>query len=173
MKKWLFISFVIIVFDQITKYLASTNLVYHEPSPVLSFFNLTLMHNAGAAFSFLSDAGGWQRWFFTVIAFSVSVFLILWIKRLTPQERLMGFGLTFILGGAIGNLIDRLIFGYVIDFIQLYYHAQSCLIGFSPYQTLTGQTCVWPAFNIADSAITVGAVILILDSLLDYRRKAK
>ncbi len=173
MKKWLLISFVIIVLDQITKYLASANLVYHEPAPVLSFFNLTLMHNAGAAFSFLSDAGGWQRWFFTVIAFSVSVFLILWIKRLTPQERLMGFGLTFILGGAIGNLIDRLVFGYVIDFVQLYYHAQSCLIGFSSYQTLTGQTCVWPAFNIADSAITVGAILLILDSLLSYRHKTK
>jgi len=173
MKKWLFISFVIIVFDQLTKYIATANLVYQEPSPVWSFFNLTLMHNAGAAFNFLSDAGGWQRWFFTVIAVSVSVFLFLWLKRLSPQERLMGWGLAFILGGAVGNLLDRLIFGYVIDFIQVYYHAQSCLIGFSSYQILSGQACVWPSFNIADSAISVGAVVLILDSLLGNRHKTK
>ena len=170
MKKWLSIAFVIIVLDQITKYFATANLVYHEPNPALSFLNFTLMHNPGAAFSFLSEAGGWQRWFFTVIAFSASVFLIFWIKTLTPQERLTGWGLTFILGGAIGNLIDRLFFGYVIDFIQVYYHAQSCFIGFSPYQTIAGQICVWPTFNIADSAISVGAVILILDSLLSHRK---
>ena len=173
MKKWLFIAFLIIGVDQITKYVASAKLVYQMPSQMWSFFNFTLMHNSGAAFSFLSDAGGWQRWFFTVIAFSVSVFLIFWLKRLTPQERLMGWGLTFILGGAIGNLVDRLVYGYVIDFIQVYYHAQSCVYGFLSSQTPSGHACIWPSFNIADSAITVGAILLILDSVLGCRHKEK
>lgn len=148
MKKIYFgIALVIIVADQITKWIASNNLTMHEQNPVMPSFNFTLMHNYGAAFSFLSDAGGWQRWFFTIIALVISVVLIVWITRLKAHEKWLGIGLSLVLGGAIGNLIDRMMYGYVVDFIQWYY-----------------DRFYWPAFNIADAAISVGAVILLVSS---------
>ena len=141
------IAILAIVIDQLTKWMASTHLVLHEQNPVMPSFNLTLMHNYGAAFSFLSNAGGWQRWFFTVVAVVISVVLIVWITRLKSTERWLGVSLALVLGGAIGNLIDRLAYGYVVDFIQWYY-----------------SSFYWPAFNIADSAIFVGAAMLLLSS---------
>ena len=155
MLKYLWLSLLVIVLDQLTKYMASTLLVYYKPQAVIPMFNLTLMHNTGAAFSFLDDADGWQRWFFTIIALAVSVFLVLWLKRLTVQERLQAIALSLILGGAIGNVIDRIWLGYVIDFLDVYY----------------GQ---WhfPAFNIADSAISIGAVLIIYDSFFGAAAKA-
>ncbi len=148
MRNWMIIATVIVIADQITKYIATVKLEMFETVAVMPMFNFTLMHNEGAAFSFLSDAGGWQRWFFTIISFIVSIALIVWIKKLKPEEKLQALAFSFILGGAIGNLIDRLFLGYVIDFIDIYYNASH-----------------WPAFNIADSAITIGVVILIVDTV--------
>ena len=147
MLKLLWISSVAIVLDQITKAMATANLEMWTPIEVMPFFNFMLAHNTGAAFSFLADSGGWQRWFFTTIAFVVSIAIIVWIKKLKPEEKTMGISLALILGGAIGNLIDRVRFGYVVDFIDIY-------VG----------TSHWPAFNIADSAITIGAAIMIISS---------
>ena len=149
MLKWLWISGVVILIDQVTKVFADKWLTLHEQHPVISgFFNLTLAYNEGAAFSFLNDAGGWQRWLFTALALVVSAVIIVWIKRLAAYERWTAIALCLILGGAIGNVIDRILYGHVIDFIQWYY---------SHYY--------WPAFNIADSAISIGAVMLIVHSL--------
>ena len=148
MRKWLGLSLLVIVLDQITKFVADAQLVYAEPLPVLPSFNLTLLYNRGAAFSFLSDASGWQRWFFVTVSLLASVVLIVWLRKLKSDQWLLALALSLILGGAIGNLIDRLWLGHVIDFIQLYY-----------------KSFYWPAFNIADSAITVGAVILVWDAL--------
>jgi signal peptidase II len=147
MLKWLNLSALVIVFDQLTKWLMSSWLDLYETVAIIPYFNLTLAHNYGAAFSFLASAGGWQRWFFTILAIVVSVVLTIWMKRLKANARLEAISLALILGGAIGNVIDRVLHGYVIDFLDVYigsYH--------------------WPAFNIADSAICVGAVLLIFDS---------
>jgi len=154
MKKWLALSLLIIVLDQFTKALANNLLTYGEPFAVLPSFNLTLLYNPGAAFSFLSEASGWQRWFFVVISAGAAVFLALWLRRLKPEQWLLAFALTLVLGGAVGNLIDRLWLGYVVDFIQVYYREY-----------------YFPAFNIADSAISVGAVLLIWDSLFTRREQ--
>ena len=142
----------VIVLDQVTKFLAETLLTFHQPVPVLPSFNLLLTYNTGAAFSFLAGAGGWQRWFFLGLGSLVSIGLIVWLRRLKPTETRLTTALALILGGAIGNLIDRAWLGQVIDFIQLYY-----------------QHWYWPAFNLADSAITVGAALLVLDSLWSGR----
>ena len=142
----------VIVLDQLTKFLAETLLIFHQPVPVLPSFNLLLTYNTGAAFSFLASAGGWQRWFFLGLGSLVSIGLIVWLRRLQPTEKRLAAALALILGGAIGNLIDRAWLGQVIDFIQLYY-----------------AHWYWPAFNIADSAITVGATLLVLDSLWSGR----
>ncbi len=144
MHRWLWLSALVVVLDQLSKWLAQHYLQLHQPVPVTPMFNLTLMYNTGAAFSFLSDAGGWQRWFFTALAMVVSIVLIVWLRRLPSGERGQALGLSLIIGGAIGNLIDRLLLGHVVDFIQVYYDVY-----------------YWPAFNLADSAITVGAVLLI------------
>jgi len=146
--KWLWISLLVVALDQVTKSIAVDSLVLFQPVPVFPGFNLTLMHNKGAAFSFLSDQSGWQRWFFTVIAIVVSVAIVIWMKRLPADHRLTAVSLALILGGAVGNVWDRILLGYVIDFIDVYY---------ADYH--------WPAFNIADSAISVGACLLIIDSL--------
>ncbi len=152
MKKFFFcLTAVVIVIDQITKWMANTQLNMHEQNPVMPFFNLTLMYNHGAAFSFLSDAGGWQRWFFTIIAAVISVVLIVWLIRLKPHEKWLGLGLSLVLGGAIGNLIDRVRLGYVIDFIQW-------------FANWSDSTYYWPAFNIADAAIFVGAGLFLFSS---------
>ncbi len=142
----------VIVLDQVTKFLAETLLTFHQPVPVLPSFNLLLTYNTGAAFSFLAGAGGWQRWFFLGLGSLVSIGLIVWLQRLKPTETRLATALALILGGAIGNLIDRAWLGQVIDFIQLYY-----------------QHWYWPAFNLADSAITLGAALLVLDSLWSGR----
>lgn len=148
---WTWLSLLVIVLDRVTKIWASASLTRGEPQAVWPFFNLTLMHNPGAAFSFLADAGGWQRWLFTALALIVSVVLMAWMIRLSRNNILLGMGLASILGGALGNVWDRLQHGYVVDFIDLYY-----------------QGWHWPAFNIADSAITIGAFLLILDALLHH-----
>jgi len=148
MGKWLSLSVVVIVLDQLTKYLAEAKLVYAEPLAIVPSFNLTLLYNRGAAFSFLSDAAGWQRWFFVTISLAASVFLLFWLRKLGPQQRLLSLSLSLVLGGAVGNLIDRLLLGHVVDFVQVYY-----------------RDFYWPAFNVADSAITAGAVLLVWDAL--------
>ena len=134
--------------DQLSKYMATQMLEMFQPLAVMPMFNLTLMYNTGAAFSFLSEAGGWQRWFFTVVALVISAVIFTWIRRLDAGQHLQAAGLSLVLGGALGNVIDRLLLGHVVDFIQIYY-----------------DRWYWPAFNIADSAITVGVVLLILDTL--------
>jgi signal peptidase II len=156
MLKYLWISVLVIVADQLTKWIANTQLEYHQAVTVLPYFEWFLSYNPGAAFSFLSDAGGWQRWFFTLLAIVISIVLLFWIKKLTAEERITAISLSLILGGAIGNVIDRLIYGYVIDFIQVW-------LGSYP----------WPAFNIADSAISVGAVLLLVSGILSpYQEKS-
>jgi signal peptidase II len=149
LQAWFGLSLLIIVVDQWTKNLASSALQYGMPVDLLPMFSFTLQHNTGAAFSFLSDAGGWQRWFFSAISFVVSVVFVIWMTRLSEKEQWLAASLSLILGGAIGNLWDRLQFGYVVDFLSVHY-----------------QSWYFPAFNIADAAITVGAIILILDMFL-------
>ncbi len=148
MLKWFTLSLIVIVLDQITKLVAVDVLTLYLPEAVFPGFNLTLMHNTGAAFSFLSQAGGWQRWFFILLAIGVSLFIIFWMRSLPADKRWLPIALAFVLGGAIGNLIDRVYLGYVIDFIEVYY-----------------KDYYWPAFNIADSAIFIGAVMLIIDAI--------
>lgn len=151
MKKWLSIAAVVIVLDQITKYIAEAQLTLHRPLEIMPMFNFTLAYNKGAAFSFLSEAGGWQRWFFTIIAIAVSILIVFWLTRLQAHEKRQAVALSLILGGAIGNLIDRIYLGHVIDFIEVYY-----------------DKWYWPAFNIADSAITIGVVLIIYDNVREY-----
>lgn len=172
MLKWLWITVLVVALDQIAKQWSSHTLHLYRPLEIMPMFNLYLAHNQGAAFSFLSEAGGWQRWLFTLIALVVSAGLVLWMRKLQQHERWIAIGLAFILGGALGNVIDRILFGYVVDFIQFYYHAQtSCLPGFSFVQSGQNALCIWPSFNIADSAITVGAAILILDGIITIKHK--
>lgn len=167
---WFAIAIVVFVLDQLTKNWAAGALEYSEPQAFLPFFNFTLLHNYGAAFSFLSDAGGWQRWFFGVIAFAVSAFLVVWIIKLDRSKKIELAGLAFVLGGALGNLYDRIVLGYVIDFVDWFYpSAGSCLPFF--YGRAELQTCHWPAFNIADAAILFGVFLLIIDMLFFNRSK--
>jgi signal peptidase II len=147
MLKWLWLSLLALVLDQWSKHIIDGSMQLYQSIPVLPYFNLTYVHNTGAAFSFLSQAGGWQRWFFAALAFTVSVVITIWLARLNKHESLLAAALSLILGGAVGNLIDRLLYGYVIDFLDVYY-----------------QNWHWPAFNIADSAITVGVVLMIAES---------
>lgn len=150
--KWLWLTGLVVLLDQITKIAADNSLALGIKNAVFPGFNLTLLYNQGAAFSFLSDAGGWQRWFFIYLSGAVSVFIFLWIRQLNENKTTLIVGLTLILGGAIGNLIDRLLYGHVIDFIQVYYDIY-----------------YWPAFNIADSAITLGAGLLIIDMFVKHK----
>ena len=143
--KWLSISTVIIVLDQISKQYAERSLELYERISVMPFFNLTLAYNEGAAFSFLSDAGGWQRWFFLILTAVISVVLFFWLKK--SESKLESMAISMVLGGAIGNFIDRLLFGHVIDFLDVYYQSHH-----------------WPAFNVADMAISGGVVLLIISS---------
>ena len=156
MLKWTWLAVVVVVLDQLTKYIASTSLEMHTPVAVMPMFNWTLMHNPGAAFSFLANESGWQRWFFAIIAIVVSVVIVFWLKRLQQHEKWQAIALALILGGAVGNVIDRLSLGYVVDFIQVYY-----------------QHWYWPAFNLADSAISVGVALIIIDSIREYRAERK
>ena len=148
LRNWMILAGIIVVADQITKTIASAELIMYKAVAVMPMFNFTLMHNEGAAFSFLHDAGGWQRWLFTAISLIVSIVLVFWIKNLKAEEKYQALAYSLVLGGAVGNLIDRVRFGYVVDFIEIYYKQYS-----------------WPAFNIADSAICIGVVVLIIDTL--------
>lgn len=145
--RWLWLSAVFLILDQITKYWVAGQFELYESRPITGFFNLVYVHNHGAAWSFLSDAGGWQRWLFSALAIVVSGVLLWWLKKTTPNQKIAACGYALILSGAIGNVLDRIIHGYVIDFLDFYlgtYH--------------------WPAFNVADSAICVGAALLVIDS---------
>ena len=169
-RPWLLLAALLLLLDQLTKHWAVATLTLYEPQAFLTFFNFTLLHNYGAAFSFLSDAGGWQRWFLGVIAFLVSILLVIWILRLESDQKLELAGLSFILGGATGNLWDRISLGYVVDFIDWYYPAsESCFHFF--YFRPEWQSCHWPAFNLADSSIFIGASLLILDMLTNQKGK--
>lgn len=154
MKYWLWLALAVLVLDQSTKWLILSTFQPFETVALLPNFNLTLMFNEGAAFSFLADAGGWQRWFFTLLALAVTVVLTLWLLRLKAGEGWLAAALALLIGGAVGNLIDRALLGHVVDFIQIYLPVIPLAL-FNP----------WPAFNIADSAITIGIVILLLVTL--------
>ncbi|MFT6309924.1 MAG: signal peptidase II [Porticoccus sp.] len=155
MKIYYLISLVVIALDQWTKSLAVSELA-NGFVKVTDFFSLILAYNKGAAFSFLSDAGGWQRWFFTAVAVGVSAVLVVWIYRLKQHEKLLAIALALVLGGAIGNVYDRIMLGHVVDFILVHY-----------------QDNYFPAFNIADSAISVGAALLILDAFLQGKKSGE
>jgi signal peptidase II len=172
MRLWLIIAATVIALDQISKHLAAAWLDLHEPLAVMPFFNLTLAHNTGAAFSFLADSAGWQRWFFVALALVVSTVIVRWLQQLGPGERWSGVALSLILGGALGNAIDRVFFGHVIDFIDVFYTAGSCMPLFAPLPFGDGFQCHWPAFNLADSAISVGAVIMVMDAILPSKKAA-
>lgn len=144
--RWVWLAILIVILDQVTKFIAVVSLTLNQPAPVLPFFNLTLMRNTGAAFSFMAQHPG-SGILFSVLAIVISVFIILWLLRLPKNKTWLAIALALILGGAIGNLIDRAHNGFVIDFIQLYYHQW-----------------YWPAFNIADSAITIGAIMLAIET---------
>ena len=155
MKHWLWLSLIVVLLDQATKWLVMMGLEPFEVIEIVPNLNLTLMFNTGAAFSFLAQAGGWQRWLFAAFALGISTVLVVWVVRLRPHERALALALALIIGGAIGNLIDRVLLGHVIDFIQVYLPVIP-LPMFNP----------WPAFNLADSAISVGVVILLIATLL-------
>lgn len=146
--RWLGLSLIIVALDQITKGIATRTVPLYEQIPVLPSLNFTLVHNPGAAFSFLGNAGGWQRWLFVALALLAGIIIVRMLFGLARGQSGLGCGLALVLGGALGNLWDRLILGYVIDFIDVYLNHWH-----------------WPAFNVADSAITIGAVILIVDGL--------
>ena len=151
--KWLWVSVVVLILDQCTKLLADALLSAHQSVELLPFLALRKAYNYGAAFSFLSDASGWQRWFFIILALVVIGILLAWLRRLPATDMGARVALVLILGGAAGNVIDRLVYGYVIDFIDVFYGSWH-----------------WPTFNIADSAISVGAFLLILDAFLGPRK---
>lgn len=145
--KWLWVSAVILLVDQCTKLLAEATLALHESIVLLPVLAIRKAYNRGAAFSFLGDASGWQRWFFIALAIGVIILLVTWLRRLPAGQKWTALALALILGGAAGNLVDRVIYGHVIDFIDVYYGSWH-----------------WPTFNIADSAITAGAFLLLLEA---------
>jgi signal peptidase II len=145
---WTWLAIIVMLVDRVTKNLAFDGLTAYRPQAVLPFFNLTLAYNKGAAFSLLSSASGWQMWLFSGLAIFISVAILVWLKQLTCQQRWLSIALTFILGGALGNLWDRMSHGYVIDFIEV--HAMNWY---------------FPAFNIADTMICIGAFMLLVDTL--------
>ena len=169
MIRWLWIAIVIIGLDQVTKQWALASLAHYQSVPLFPYFDLTLMFNPGAAFSFLSDQGGWQRWFFIVVASLAAMALTVWLLKLDADDRLVAAALSLIIGGAVGNLIDRVLYGHVIDFIDLYYVAESCLPFFSDWTKEGVTQCHWPAFNIADSAISIGVVLMLIDAFVNKR----
>jgi|TARA_B110000238_G_C16124444_1_gene438603 signal peptidase II len=159
MRKWIFLVVVLTVIDQITKRFAEAALEFAMPITAMPMFNWMLVYNEGAAFSFLSEAGGWQRWFFVALASAVCIYIFNWLRKLETSEILLGTSLSFILSGALGNLIDRALYGKVTDFIDFYYKADECIYFF--YHSRHG-SCHWPTFNIADILITLGASLLII-----------
>ena len=153
---WLLLSTAVVVLDQVTKVLVIENMTLYQRVQITSFFDLVRLHNTGAAFSFLADASGWQNWLFTGIALVVSVGILYWLVTLPAKNRrTLAMGLALVLGGAVGNVIDRSFYGYVVDFILLHYQEWS-----------------YPAFNIADSSITCGVILILYDGVvLDRRRQ--
>ena len=149
---WLGLAMVVLLADQFTKVLIISSYRLGEGFPVTSFFNIVRVHNEGAAFSFLATAGGWQRWFFTGLGVIATLGMV-WMLKKHPGQKLFGFAIACILGGAVGNVIDRVLYGYVVDFLDFYYAGIH-----------------FPAFNVADSGITLGAACLILDEVLRVRR---
>jgi len=147
MLKWLWLSLLAVILDQASKLVIAGSMRLYESIEIMPFFKLTYVHNTGAAFSFLSEAGGWQRWFFAGLALAISAGIAVWLTRLQKHETLLAVALALVLGGAVGNLIDRLAYGYVIDFLDVYYESWH-----------------WPAFNIADSAITLGVMLMLAES---------
>ena len=152
MLPWLGLALIILIADQFTKVLILGYYRLGDATYITSFFNIVRVHNAGAAFSFLANAGGWQRWLFTGVGIAAAIFII-WMLMSHPGQKLFSFALAGILGGAIGNVIDRTLYGYVVDFLDFHYAGWH-----------------FPAFNIADSAITIGAVCLVLDEVLRVRK---
>ena len=148
------LALVIIALDQATKYWVHISFFEGQRLQLLPFFDFTLVYNKGAAWSFLSNAGGWQRWFFTGISSLVSIVLVVWISRLASSQQCLLLALSCILGGAIGNLIDRVLLGKVVDFFLFHYDGH-----------------YFPAFNVADAAITIGALFMLLDMYFDYKRE--
>lgn len=153
LKGWLLLSIGVIALDQMTKLFAYTHLELYKPRLVSSFFSLTLAFNTGAAFSFLSDSGTWHRWFLTGFSLVMSTVLLIWLMRTEARQKLQATALSLILGGAIGNLFDRIAYGYVIDFLDVHY-----------------QQYHWPIFNLADSAISLGAALLVIELWCNNRR---
>ena len=153
--KWLWVSVVVLLADQCTKLLADAMLALYQPVELIPYVALRKAYNSGAAFSFLADESGWQRWFFIVLAMVVIGVLVVWLRRLPAEEVRTRLALSLILGGAAGNVVDRLVYGYVIDFIDIYYASWH-----------------WPAFNIADAAISVGAFLLLLDAFQGGKEKS-
>lgn len=149
---WIGIAIIVVLADQLTKITMTRLLAYGQSDPVTSYFNLVMVYNKGAAFSFLSDQSGWQRYFFTGISVIASLFM-LWMLKRNPTQKLFCWALALILGGALGNLIDRVAYGHVIDFLDFH------LAGWH-----------WPAFNVADAAITLGAALFVLDELRRVNR---
>jgi signal peptidase II len=156
---WLGLAAGILLLDQFTKVLILGYYQLGDSTPITSFFNIVRVHNSGAAFSFLANAGGWQRWFFTAIGLGAAVFIV-WMLRSHPGQKLFAFALACILGGAIGNVIDRVLHGYVVDFLDFHWSFLSGIFHGGHF----------PAFNVADAAISIGAVCLILDEILRVRR---
>lgn len=154
---WLWLSVLVVVLDQASKHWFEHNLSLYEQIVIIpDMFSWTLAYNKGAAFSFLADQGGWQRWFFALVALVASGVLLVWLKRLQRHERLLAAGLALVLGGALGNLYDRVVLGHVVDFILVHWQDR----------------WFFPAFNLADSAITVGAGILILDMIVNKKEQS-
>ena len=153
--RWYALAVLVVLADQLSKALALRHLDYGRPERVFAWFDLTLHFNAGAAFSFLSGAGGWQRWLFAALAVAVSGFIARWLRALPRAQWLLALGLALVLGGALGNLVDRLWLGHVVDFISVHY-----------------RDWYFPTFNVADAAITVGAALILLDSLRGDRAPA-
>ncbi len=151
--RWLWVTLLVILCDRVSKYLALYYLPPYAQVPVFQHFNLTLAYNKGAAFSFLDSANGWQTWLFGAIAILVSIGLLIWLTRLSFRQRWLCIALALIIGGALGNLSDRFLYGYVIDFLDFYWNDWH-----------------WPAFNIADSAICVGAMMLFLDAVKGQKK---
>ncbi|WP_154223350.1 signal peptidase II [Marinicella rhabdoformis] len=147
---WLWLSVLVFVLDQWTKSIASETLKMYVAVPVNEFLNWTLMHNKGVAFSFLADQSGWQRWFLSVLAIVIVVWLLVWMYQNSKAMKLQNAALALVVGGALGNVYDRLMLGYVVDFVELHYNEN-----------------YWPAFNVADSAICMGAVLLIIDAFVN------
>ena len=153
--RWLWLTLLCLIVDQITKQWVVGSFNLYESVNILPFFNLTYVHNLGAAFSFLADQGGWQRWFFTATAAIASVVFVVWLAKTPKSQTLLSIAFALILSGAMGNLIDRVLFGYVIDFLHFHWAGYN-----------------FPAFNVADSMIFIGAALMILDSFGEEKSNA-